>query len=100
MRWIWTAMLALTTACSAPLVEEAGTPPPREYAGGACRVGDATPFVGQAATAELGAQARAAAGARTVRWIRPGDAVTMDFREDRLNIMLDANSKVTSLRCG
>jgi hypothetical protein len=36
----------------------------------------------------------------TVRHIHPGDQVTLDFRADRLNIDIDANGKITGLRCG
>ena len=39
-------------------------------------------------------------GARTVRVIRPGDAVTMDYRQDRLNIELDADGKIVRFNCG
>ncbi len=39
-------------------------------------------------------------GARDVRWIEPGMAVTMDFRADRLNGELDAEGVIQALRCG
>ncbi|MEM6729379.1 MAG: I78 family peptidase inhibitor [Pseudomonadota bacterium] len=35
-----------------------------------------------------------------VRIIRPGDAVTMDFREERLNIALDGAGRVVRVYCG
>lgn len=35
-----------------------------------------------------------------VRVIRPGRAVTMDFRADRLNIMLNEGEIVTAVSCG
>lgn len=57
-------------------------------------------LVGRPATAELGADALRRSHSRTLRWIRPGDAVTMDFREDRLNINLDAQGNVERLNCG
>lgn len=34
-----------------------------------------------------------------VRIIRPGTAVTMDYRPDRLNIVIDAQGKVSSVNC-
>lgn len=57
-------------------------------------------FVGQ--TLDAAAQARAAttSGARVVRVIRPGQAVTMDYSIDRLNIEVDEQDKVMSVRCG
>ncbi|ABS61837.1 hypothetical protein Plav_0214 [Parvibaculum lavamentivorans DS-1] len=39
-------------------------------------------------------------GIETVRVIRPGDAVTQDFRDDRLNVELDEDGNITNLRCG
>ncbi|MDO9127217.1 I78 family peptidase inhibitor [Parvibaculum sp.] len=39
-------------------------------------------------------------GIETVRVIRPGDAVTQDFREGRLNVELDEEGKIATLRCG
>lgn len=35
-----------------------------------------------------------------VRVIRPGDAVTEDYSDQRLNVDLDANDRVTRLWCG
>jgi Peptidase inhibitor I78 family len=35
-----------------------------------------------------------------VRVIRPGQAVTMDFRGDRLNVEIDERNRVRALRCG
>jgi len=35
-----------------------------------------------------------------VRIIRPGDAVTMDYSPDRLNIELDEDDRVVRVRCG
>ena len=36
----------------------------------------------------------------SLRVIRPGDAVTKDYREDRLNIDLDAKDRITRIWCG
>lgn len=35
-----------------------------------------------------------------MRVIRPGDAVTKDYRENRLNIDLDADERITRIWCG
>ena len=40
------------------------------------------------------------AGARAVRVIRPGQAVTMDYRADRLNVEIDSADTITAVRCG
>lgn len=39
-------------------------------------------------------------GAGLIRPISPNQAVTMDFREDRVNIHLDAANKITRISCG
>jgi hypothetical protein len=57
-------------------------------------------LVGRQATQELGADALRRSNSRSLRWIRPGDAVTMDYRPDRLNIHLDARGRVERFNCG
>lgn len=67
---------------------------------GACDAGKVQSALGQPFTVELGADVESTSGARASRVIRPGQAVTMDYRLDRLNIELDAADKIVSLRCG
>lgn len=56
--------------------------------------------IGKPATAEVVEQARKAAGARMVRVLKPGQMVTMEYAEGRLNIDVDAHNVVINLRCG
>ena len=98
MRHVVLGALMMTMACTA-------VPPDGEPAGAGsstyrCEADGLADLVGRPATADLGAEALRRSGARTLRWIRPGDAVTMDFREDRLNIHLDAEHRVERLACG
>jgi hypothetical protein len=65
-----------------------------------CDAGRARSLIGREATSALGAEALRLTGSRTLRWLRPGDVVTMDYREDRLNIEIDASNRVRALRCG
>jgi hypothetical protein len=37
---------------------------------------------------------------RISRVLRPGDTATMDFRPDRLNILLDDMNEISGLKCG
>jgi hypothetical protein len=67
---------------------------------GQCREAAAQDLLGRPASAELGRLALERTGARTLRWIRPGDAVTMDLLSDRLNIELDAQGRVRRVSCG
>ena len=57
-------------------------------------------LVGRTATTPVIQQAGRQSGAATTRVIRPGQAVTMDFREDRLNIEVDAALRITRVHCG
>jgi hypothetical protein len=66
----------------------------------ACDADAADGFVGQAATTEVVEQARVAAGAAVARTLAPGQVVTMEFRGDRLNLMVDEANVVTGMRCG
>ena len=56
--------------------------------------------VGQAYSASLAEQARAAAGARIVRRLVPGQMVTLEFSAERLNLDTDDSGKVAAVRCG
>jgi hypothetical protein len=45
-------------------------------------------------------QARAKAGARNVRLLKPDDMVTLEYRSDRLNLNADDNAVITRINCG
>lgn len=96
-----TGLLACVTAggCAAG---STSTPaiPPRDGTGFVCDASMLGDLVGKTATSELGTDAIKRSNARSLRWIRPGTMVTMDFREDRLNIELDAANKVVKSHCG
>lgn len=64
---------------------------------------DAVPaqrLVGQRASAETGAQLMRLTMARTLRWVPPRTAVTMDFRGDRLTVTYDDNMVIERISCG
>ena len=67
---------------------------------GACDAAGTESLVGRPASAELAAEAQQRSGARTVRWLQPGQIVTMEYRAGRLNIHLDARNRVESFACG
>lgn len=95
------ALLLLLAACTAtadgePPAGGSGEP----AAGQDCSVDGLQDLVGRPATAELGAEALRRSHSRTLRWIRPGDAVTMDYSPQRLNINLDAQGRVERFTCG
>jgi hypothetical protein len=67
---------------------------------GECRNEPLAQYVGQQATEEVAAEMQRAAGAKLLQWIKPGMAVTMDFRSDRIRAHLDASGRIESARCG
>jgi Peptidase inhibitor I78 family len=73
---------------------------PERPPAGTCDAGRLSRLVGRPGTPELGAEAQRRSGAARLRWIRPGDVVTMDFSPQRLNIHLDARGRVESFACG
>lgn len=91
-------LMVMTMGCTAVPPSDEGEPPVR--GGGSCNAGRVQDLVGRQATSELGTLARDRSGARQLRWLRPGDVVTMEFREDRLNVHLDGRGRVTRLVCG
>lgn len=88
-------LLALSLAGCAGTTASVPTPPQA-----ACRSEAVTRFIGQTATADLGAQMLAASGARSLRWMAPGMAVTMDFRPDRLSVGYDEKMVIQTASCG
>ena len=89
---LWLALgLAAGAACATV---------PAEEGAGTCDAAALGGLVGREPTGALGEEALRRSGARTLRWIRPGDAVTMDYRPDRLNVRLDERHRVEGFSCG
>jgi hypothetical protein len=93
-----TAAALPLAACATTGEESAQATPPAEE--GPCSNEGLDRFVGQTATADLGAEMLKVSGARTLRWGAPGTAMTMDFRPDRLTVSYDEKMAITSARCG
>jgi hypothetical protein len=76
------------------------TAAPPQRGGGKCNAAKAQKLIGRSRSAELGAQAKRLSGATALRWIASGSMVTMDYREDRLNLRVDAAGRVVKVDCG
>jgi Peptidase inhibitor I78 family len=68
---------------------------PAPIQGGTCGAGALQGLVGQPSTV-----LHVMKFAGPVRFIRPGMAVTMDYRDNRLNIDIDASETITRVVCG
>jgi hypothetical protein len=75
-------------------------PPAVAQPAGACRNDALAAFAGQPATQALGTKMLAASGAKVLRWVAKGMMVTMDYRDDRLTVHLDAANRVERASCG
>ena len=71
-----------------------------EPTGSKCRAEGLEHYVGQAGSADNGAAILRESGARTLRWIPHGSAVTMDYSEQRVNVKLDLQSRIEAVTCG
>jgi len=67
--------------------------------GSACTSTALDSFVGQPASADLGARMLAASHASKLRWVPFGAVITMDFSPMRLTVRLDQQNRVASATC-
>ena len=96
IRAILPLTLLATSACHYDKSPEGSPPPPP----GKCVADGLASLNGKTRTAVVEKEAVRLSGARTVRWISPGMAVTMDFSESRLNLDLDDKGKIVRAHCG
>ena len=95
-------MLVALTGCIPPgnPPAEGPPPPPASSEPTSCGAEHVRYAVGKKRTPALGQEVARRSGAKAIRWISPGMAVTMDYREDRLNVDLDDRDVITGVRCG
>lgn len=82
------------------MAREDNIPVRGETQGRVCTTGRLASYVGKAATTALGADILRDANAASLRWMRPNDVVTMDYRRDRINVKLSNDIVVTGFSCG
>lgn len=90
----------LTPVLASAALAACAQPQPAPESTLACNAQAAQFAVGYAWTDALGEEARRRSGAKTVRALRPGQAVTLEFNAERLNLDVDEGSRVTRVRCG
>ena len=91
-------LAACATTAPAPFDAD-GNPNVREPAG-ACDAEAVQKHVGHRASAQAGATLLELSGARTLRWVPPRTAVTMDYRPDRLTVTYDDDMMIERITCG
>ena len=96
------ALAALTMACACTPVPhgDGGVPAPQPIPTGACKATGMDDLIGKPQSEATAKEALSRSGARTLRWIAPGMAVTLDYRGDRLNIDTDKDGLITGFHCG
>lgn len=91
------AALSLSSCTSAPAAADPASPPSRA---GTCRAEPVQWAVGQPAEQATMARIWRESGAGLIRPIGPRQAVTRDFRPDRVNVELDASNVIIRINCG
>lgn len=92
-------LLFALAACQADKPAETA-PPPEPPTEDACGAGKLGQYLNALPTPDVMAAIAAVSGEKNIRTIRPGDAVTMDYRQDRLNVELGEDGRIKRLRCG
>ncbi len=67
---------------------------------GTCNADPAQSHLGHKASATSGGVLLRLTGARTLRWVPPRSAVTMDYRADRLTVSYDDDYTIVRISCG
>lgn len=81
--------------------DTAGSTSGADTGGDPCNSALVTPFLGRNADEATRAAVRQAiAPVDNVRWVGPEDAMTMDYRPDRLTLELDSDGAITTASCG
>ena len=68
---------------------------------GSCNADGLDSFKGSLVNIDTARQIQLASRASVVRWLGPKDIVTMEFRADRVNLVLDDSlHNIVDIRCG
>jgi len=89
------SLLALLAGCSSQPQE-----PQNAAINGDCNVEQIQGVLGKIANTKLIQQVQQQANAKNLRVLAPGDAATMDYNPQRLNIDIDESEVIIRLSCG
>ena len=90
-------VLGVAACTTTPPADTGGPLPPMEAS---CNADAARAAIGRLATPDVVERARIDAGARVARVLHPGQVVTMEYMEGRLNVDVNEREAIVGLRCG
>jgi hypothetical protein len=78
----------------------AETPIHGQVPGYTCDAAGTDQFIGQPATEETGAAIMRVSHSASLRWVRPGMMVTMEFSPSRVTVRIGPDGKISAINCG
>lgn len=99
MRSLAPPVLLLAAACASATAQ---SPYPNRSAAESfvCRPTGLGQFTGKRPTADIARQILTVSGAKVLRWVAPGQMVTMEYSEARVTVYLDAQGLIERAACG
>ena len=97
---IFAGLALLLAACAPPQALQPASGGPTIVGDGVCKTEGLGWAVGQVATQETMGRVWRESGAGLIRPIAPGQAVTRDYRRDRVNVHIDGDNVITGTDCG
>ena len=87
---------------AAPLLLVTGgcVPIPVAYTVTSCRVDGFDALIGREANDATGKEILRVSGAKSLRWVQPGMAVTQEYNPERVTAWIGANNRISRLNCG
>lgn len=95
-----TCLGLLLAACAPPQSLQPASGGPTIAGDGTCSADGLEWAIGESATQETMGRIWRESGAGLIRPIAPGQAVTRDYRPDRVNVHIDDDNVITGTDCG
>jgi hypothetical protein len=89
------AILATASAAGSQPIPVHGETP-----GHTCSTARTDRYLRRQGTRATGAAIKRASNAAVLRWSPPHTMLTMDYREDRVTVFVNARHRITKIRCG
>jgi hypothetical protein len=95
-----TCLSLLLVACAPPQSLQPASGGPTIAGEGTCKTDGLEWAIGEKATEATMARVWRDSGSGLIRPIAPGQAVTRDYRRDRINVHIDDDNVITGIDCG